>query len=451
VSERAGRAVALVLIVALAAIAPANVAMAQVSEGQPTASIKKATWNVGDTLFVEGNHWPRGNVAVQVCGNNAVNGTPDCELMGARNFGVSLGDGAFRGNLVVALPPVPCPCVVVVRSSSSSAQFSIPITINGAEVQAGPPPVRHDPAQTTISVESKIDRGPLWRDALAIQPSRSMTITITNTGPIATGPGSVDVTYGKGKVPTGFGETVGFTSIDPGANTVLHVDFPLEPISFGDYNLRVRVDSSYAHDEKLHKVSVHPWGLGVVLIGLIAIVDLLIVRRVWASRRKRAEAAELAEVTEQAEAEDDTLVLTEVPVVAAVEAPVLALVGAPGGAAPGVTSWTPPSLESLLAPTRTNGHVVFPLVARETCTHTFVLRGFDDARTVAVCGSFNGWDGAASPMLHLRGRWTATIELEPGQVHRYRFLVDGEHWEDDPLATERAWNDYGSEDCIIRT
>src|SRR3954447_19561615 len=149
--RRAGRAAAAAVLIAVVALTFAAPARAQVNDEQPTASIKKKTWQPGEKMFVEGKSWSKGNVAVQICGNNEVNGTPDCDMLSARNFGVAADTGTFRGNIFVAIPPVPCPCVVVVRSTTSSAQGGLPISLSGADVNEGPPPVRHDPAQTTVS------------------------------------------------------------------------------------------------------------------------------------------------------------------------------------------------------------------------------------------------------------------------------------------------------------
>jgi cyclomaltodextrinase len=54
-------------------------------------------------------------------------------------------------------------------------------------------------------------------------------------------------------------------------------------------------------------------------------------------------------------------------------------------------------------------------------------------RSVAVAGSFNGWSPHAHPMEDRAGDgiWTVTIDLPHG-VHHYKFVVNGEHWMNDP-------------------
>lgn len=78
---------------------------------------------------------------------------------------------------------------------------------------------------------------------------------------------------------------------------------------------------------------------------------------------------------------------------------------------------------------------------------SFKLRA-PEATQVFVAGCFNDWNQTASPLMQEgEGTWTCTLMLEPGE-HEYRFVVDGEWW-DDPLAPARRANEFGCENCII--
>jgi Glycogen recognition site of AMP-activated protein kinase len=56
------------------------------------------------------------------------------------------------------------------------------------------------------------------------------------------------------------------------------------------------------------------------------------------------------------------------------------------------------------------------------------------AREVALAGTFNGWDPAATPLSPATaGAWTVTLALPIGQ-HQYAFVVDGRRWVSDPVA-----------------
>jgi len=58
-----------------------------------------------------------------------------------------------------------------------------------------------------------------------------------------------------------------------------------------------------------------------------------------------------------------------------------------------------------------------------------------DARRVALAGTFNQWDPAATPLTRTgtSGVWTVTVALPVGQ-HQYAFVVDGQRWISDPAA-----------------
>lgn len=70
------------------------------------------------------------------------------------------------------------------------------------------------------------------------------------------------------------------------------------------------------------------------------------------------------------------------------------------------------------------------------------------AQSVLLAGSFCDWELGAIPLKRQKsGLWKTTVSLEPG-THRYRFIVDGQ-WYDDPECARKEANPFGSEDCIV--
>lgn len=61
---------------------------------------------------------------------------------------------------------------------------------------------------------------------------------------------------------------------------------------------------------------------------------------------------------------------------------------------------------------------------------TFTLKGYPEAKSVSLAGSFNFWAWRSTPMSRAGEKWTVTVELEPGR-HTYKFVVDGK-WIIDP-------------------
>ena len=85
------------------------------------------------------------------------------------------------------------------------------------------------------------------------------------------------------------------------------------------------------------------------------------------------------------------------------------------------------ALALLLSPPR-------PEPKATTVTVRFVLFA-PQAQQVALAGTFNQWDPAATPLVSTgaSGIWTATLTLPAGE-HQYAFVVDGARWVPDPAA-----------------
>ena len=70
------------------------------------------------------------------------------------------------------------------------------------------------------------------------------------------------------------------------------------------------------------------------------------------------------------------------------------------------------------------------------------------AQSVAVAGSFNGWDLSRTPMSPgPGGTWKVTVWLPAGR-YEYRFVVDGQ-WMSDPSAREYVQNTFGSTNSVL--
>jgi 1,4-alpha-glucan branching enzyme len=74
---------------------------------------------------------------------------------------------------------------------------------------------------------------------------------------------------------------------------------------------------------------------------------------------------------------------------------------------------------------------------------------FDPSATVvALVGDFNKWDLRARPLKRdAGGLWKVTVRLEPG-TYQYKFVINGERWEEDPLNLHRVPNEHGTFNSI---
>lgn len=74
-----------------------------------------------------------------------------------------------------------------------------------------------------------------------------------------------------------------------------------------------------------------------------------------------------------------------------------------------------------------------------------VFEYFDpSANIVTVTGDFNQWNPTARPMKRdAGGLWKVKVRLDPGS-YQYKFVINGERWEEDPLNLHRTMNEHGS-------
>jgi 1,4-alpha-glucan branching enzyme len=80
-------------------------------------------------------------------------------------------------------------------------------------------------------------------------------------------------------------------------------------------------------------------------------------------------------------------------------------------------------------------------------THTFILKGFEDAKEVIVTGSFNGWNESGYRMAKGQEGWIFPIHLDPGK-YTYKFLVDRK-WMIDPGNPLYEPNEHGTDNSVV--
>ncbi|WP_034043105.1 isoamylase early set domain-containing protein [Wocania ichthyoenteri] len=83
------------------------------------------------------------------------------------------------------------------------------------------------------------------------------------------------------------------------------------------------------------------------------------------------------------------------------------------------------------------------LKSKPICKVTFSVPA-EDAKEVAVVGSFNEWSTEATMLKKLKnGTFKGTLNLEKDNSYEFRYLVDGAYVNDEQ-ADAYAWNDYAS-------
>jgi hypothetical protein len=81
---------------------------------------------------------------------------------------------------------------------------------------------------------------------------------------------------------------------------------------------------------------------------------------------------------------------------------------------------------------------------------TFTFPADVPADSVVLCGEFTQWTVEGIQLDRGDdGIWRAVVALEPGRSYRYRYLIDGERWENGPGADQYVPNPYGSVDSVV--
>ena len=87
----------------------------------------------------------------------------------------------------------------------------------------------------------------------------------------------------------------------------------------------------------------------------------------------------------------------------------------------------------------------------KSCRVTFYLSAEVGAENAALCGEFNDWNKEAAPMKRKKdGTFYASVFLTPGNSYRYRFLLDGNRWENDWNAETYLPNEHGTDDSVVK-
>ena len=87
---------------------------------------------------------------------------------------------------------------------------------------------------------------------------------------------------------------------------------------------------------------------------------------------------------------------------------------------------------------------------KKTCKVTFALPDEVNASDAVLHGDFTKWNKDPVKMKRYKdGNFKASVTLKAGKKYRFRYLLDGERWENDWAADAYLPNSYGSEDSVV--
>lgn len=91
------------------------------------------------------------------------------------------------------------------------------------------------------------------------------------------------------------------------------------------------------------------------------------------------------------------------------------------------------------------------LKSKPVCKVTFSVPA-EEAKSVAVVGSFNEWNTKKATKLKKlkNGTFKGTVDLPSENSYEFRYLIDGESYINDEQADSYVWSDFaGAENGVI--
>ena len=93
------------------------------------------------------------------------------------------------------------------------------------------------------------------------------------------------------------------------------------------------------------------------------------------------------------------------------------------------------------------------LKSKPVCKVTFELprKAAPGAASVGLAGDFNGWDPQVTPLTRKKsGDFNVTLELASGREYQFRYVIDGQTWENDWQADRYAPSEIpGVENSVV--
>jgi 1,4-alpha-glucan branching enzyme len=92
------------------------------------------------------------------------------------------------------------------------------------------------------------------------------------------------------------------------------------------------------------------------------------------------------------------------------------------------------------------------LKAKPVCKVKFSLDGeqYNPASSIILVGDFNNWQIGETPLKKAKtGGWSVSLDLETGKEYQFRYLIDGNIWENDPEADAFVPSGLGSENSVL--
>ena len=89
---------------------------------------------------------------------------------------------------------------------------------------------------------------------------------------------------------------------------------------------------------------------------------------------------------------------------------------------------------------------------KKTCVVTFIVTAdaAQNAKTINLAGDFNSWSSTDTPLKKAAdGSFSVKVTLEANQEYQFRYLIDGQKWENDWKADKYVPAPYSNSDNSV--
>lgn len=256
----------------------------------PSITLSRLAARPGEEITVVFDGWEGRLVTLTVCGNQARQGSADCNNVNSRGVRLAHVESTPVATLVVVSPPAPCPCVVRASSATTNEVVAAPLEIVDHPVAPVIDPVDRD--LLAVSVEaSPANGGAIDALAAALGGSGEHLVTVTVRNLTTESLDEVRVSGEVGRSATQ--ELAGFElvpgAIGPGRTWTGEARLALPAPMVGDYQWRVTASGAGAPVTAAADTTVVPW----LLVALVAVLALDVVVMVLRFVRRRAQRHEV--------------------------------------------------------------------------------------------------------------------------------------------------------------
>lgn len=231
---------------------------------EPTAAVDDTQTTIGQVISINGTNWePEAIVKVEICGNNALDGSVDCNQTASSTVRIWT-TSELVARLTVVEPPSPCPCVVQITTASGVVAAQLPIEIEGVAVES-PVSKASDGSPALTIVKVSIDDTVSLTSFMGGAARRTLELVVHNDNVESVTDPTLTLGWGQdGRID----QVIDAPDLDPfapGDVQVITVDFELSPLSIGTYQVRGEIGSRGALTSFEDSTSTWPVGLFIAI------------------------------------------------------------------------------------------------------------------------------------------------------------------------------------------